>query len=288
MFVNRRQRGNAALWLILAIVVVAAAIYYFYFRDKPGPVTEPAPPPPARIELPAQPEPEPEPPPEYEPEPFDAEAVETEPLPDLADSDAEVSEAAVGLMGAAPVQSWVVNEGILPRLVATIDLLTARELPQNIMPVRSPGGVFEATSDSASQAIDPETGLPATEYVLDPVNYRRYTPQVELLESVDTEGLVTLYGKYYPLLQESYRELGHAEGDFSDRLMEVIDHLLAAPEPEGEIRLLKPEAYYVYADPDLEALSAGEKLMVRMGPDNAARVKSKLREIRKGLQTHRE
>ena len=46
------------------------------------------------------------------------------------------------------------------------------------------------------------------------------------------------------------------------------------------MRLIKPEAYYLFADEDLESLSAGQKILIRMGPDNAARVKAKLVEIR--------
>ena len=37
---------------------------------------------------------------------------------------------------------------------------------------------------------------------------------------------------------------------------------------------------YTFADPKLEALPAGEKLLLRMGPDNAAVVKGKLKELR--------
>ena len=37
---------------------------------------------------------------------------------------------------------------------------------------------------------------------------------------------------------------------------------------------------YTFADPTLEALPAGQKLLLRMGPDNAAVVKAKLKELR--------
>jgi hypothetical protein len=36
----------------------------------------------------------------------------------------------------------------------------------------------------------------------------------------------------------------------------------------------------VYTDPELESRSAGQKIMMRMGSVNAARIKAKLREIR--------
>jgi Protein of unknown function (DUF3014) len=38
---------------------------------------------------------------------------------------------------------------------------------------------------------------------------------------------------------------------------------------------------YEFADPALEARSAGQKIMIRMGSENAAKVKAKLREIRR-------
>jgi hypothetical protein len=37
---------------------------------------------------------------------------------------------------------------------------------------------------------------------------------------------------------------------------------------------------YVFADPALEARPAGQKLLIRMGPNNAAAVKAKLTELR--------
>jgi len=37
---------------------------------------------------------------------------------------------------------------------------------------------------------------------------------------------------------------------------------------------------YTYADPALEARPSGQKLLMRMGPDNAAAIKAKLMELR--------
>jgi hypothetical protein len=42
---------------------------------------------------------------------------------------------------------------------------------------------------------------------------------------------------------------------------------------------------YEYADPDLEALSSGQKLLLRMGPENAARVQQTLARIRDRITT---
>jgi hypothetical protein len=40
---------------------------------------------------------------------------------------------------------------------------------------------------------------------------------------------------------------------------------------------------YTFADPALEARPAGQKLLIRMGPDNAAIIKAKLTELRTAI-----
>jgi len=45
--------------------------------------------------------------------------------------------------------------------------------------------------------------------------------------------------------------------------------------------LSQPKVLYEYADPSLQSMSAGQKIMVRMGPENEAKVKAKLREVRR-------
>ena len=90
--------------------------------------------------------------------------------------------------------------------------------------------------------------------------------------------------EFYPLFQQSYAELGYPSRYFNDRVFDVIDHLLATPDLSGPIALTQPKVLYEFADPQLQELSAGQKMLLRMGPDNEARVKAKLREIRKLLQ----
>jgi hypothetical protein len=40
---------------------------------------------------------------------------------------------------------------------------------------------------------------------------------------------------------------------------------------------------YQFADPNLEDLSAGQKIMIRLGSENAARIKARLRDVRREL-----
>jgi hypothetical protein len=291
----RAQSGKALLWILLLAALAGGAIYYFYVlnnvpevgeaplpppiskeRERPGPATD------EEDSVSSMPL-------ESSRDSREAPVPETaEPLPALAESDAAVRETADELLGQETARKNLVTEGVISRFVATIDALTLDELPKNIMPVEDPVGDFEVVSEGPSQDINPETGLPETRYVLDSSNFQRYATQVEILEAVDTRSLVGQYHRYYPLLQQSYRELGYPEGEFNDRLGEVIQHLLDTPEPARPVRLVKPEASYVFEDPELEALSAGQKILIRMGPSNAERVKAKLSEIREALQTQRE
>jgi hypothetical protein len=118
---------------------------------------------------------------------------------------------------------------------------------------------------------------------LDQRNFARYKPMVAAIEHVDMKQLGAMYIHYYPLFQESYQNLGYPNGYFNDRLVEVIDNLLATPEPKQPIQLVRPNVMYTFADPALESRSAGQKLLMRMGPENAKAIKAKLIELRAAI-----
>jgi hypothetical protein len=113
-----------------------------------------------------------------------------------------------------------------------------------------------------------------------PENTARYAPYVRALEAIDAKKLVAVYVRFYPLFQQAYRDLGYPDGHFNDRLVEAIDSLLATPQPAEPVLLERPKVFYVFVDPDLEALPAGQKILVRIGAENAAKAKAKLKEIR--------
>ena len=99
----------------------------------------------------------------------------------------------------------------------------------------------------------------------------------------DPDALVDLYRRYYPRLQAAYVDLGYPDGYFNDRVIEVIDHLLETPDSTAPASLVRPHVLYEFADPELEALSAGQKLLIRMGPENATRSKAALAQLRERI-----
>ena len=157
------------------------------------------------------------------------------------------------------------------RFVVTVD-----NLPRNIVP--SQMSMLQRVPDPLVVDRDADGTM-----TLSPRNGARYRPLIGFLESLDPAALVRLYARFYPLMDQEYKALGYPEARFHDRVIFAIDDMLAAPRPEGPIELIQPRVLYDYADPSLRALSAGQKIMVRVGPDNAERLRKLLRRLRAQL-----
>ena len=93
------------------------------------------------------------------------------------------------------------------------------------------------------------------------------------------------YRTIHPRLNEAYQRLGRAESDVDVAVRQALDVLTATPIPQGPIRLVEGRgATWNYADPSLESLPPAQKQILRLGPDNAARVLDTLRQVREQLQ----
>jgi hypothetical protein len=168
------------------------------------------------------------------------------------------------------VMRYVVPERLVRNLVVSIDNVPRQQLALNQRPMQATPGEFMTAGEEDSLVLSPE-------------NFARYEPFVALVANLDAKTLVSFYRGLEPLFQQAYEELGHPDASFATRLNEVIEHLLQTPTPRGEIALVQPSVLYRYADERLEKLSAGQKLLIRMGVDNATVVKGKLREIQAEL-----
>jgi len=246
-----------------AVAVVGlsiGAIIYISVRDPVPPSGKPAAaltPQPAVPEEPAVKHPLPE-------------SAAPEPLPPLNESDEPMKNALADLIGKESVEQFIVPDELVRHIVVAIDNLPEEKVAERLRPVKPAPGKFAVTGAEDAP-------------VLDPANYARYKLLVQSIRSTDTRQLVATYTRHYPLFQEAYESLGHPPEYFNDRLVEVIDHLLATPEVPDPIALARPGVQYEFADPKLESLSAGQKVLIRMGRDNAKVVKDKLRELRQAL-----
>jgi hypothetical protein len=249
------------IWTLLFVLLLGLAGGGLYYLLQDAPLEPPQPAPLATSQpAPADVPKEEEPPAVRYPVPV-AEEAPAKPLPTLDNSDAMMRESVAGLVGRKAFEAMVRPTQLIRNIVATVDNLPRETAPARVMPLEPVPGRF--TLGSANSA--------------------RYAPYVRVLESLDARALVQRYIESYPLFQRAYAELGFPNRSFNDRLVEAIDDLLAAPEIAGSLELVQPKVLYEFADPDLEGRSAGQKLMLRMGSENAARAKAKLREIRREL-----
>jgi len=249
---------------VLAAVAAAGSAYWWFGHDR-EPAAFPRPP---EATATATPSPKPEPPAAIQ-YPVPA-AVPGKSLPALDASDELAGEAIAALIGSKVFADLVVPTGIVRRIVATVDNLPRSVAPRRVFPVQSVPGALVVTGRRENLAISP-------------ANAARYAIYLKAFDSMDAAALVNSYVRLYPLFQRAYEELGFPGRHFNDRLVEAIDDLLAAPDAAPPILLLQPKVLYEFADSDLETRSAGQKILLRMGRENAARAKVKLREIRRQL-----
>jgi hypothetical protein len=246
-------------WLVGAVAAVALAVggYYFYGvrHEAPAPAAVPVVAPPVGENPEGQ---------IAHPVPGDT---GTAALPALNDSDQVARDSLAGVIGPAPVERFLVPQNIIRHIVVTVDNLPRRKVAIDLRPVKvTPGQTVVSTQGEQT--------------ILSPANFERYAPLVKVIENTDAKSLALVYERLYPLFQQSYEDLGYPGKYFNDRLVEVIDHLLQTPEPAGPLQLTQPKVFYEYADRDLEARSAGQRLLLRMGPQNERAIKAKLREFR--------
>jgi hypothetical protein len=204
-------------------------------------------------------------------------------LPSLDQADSFVKDRLVELVGRKGALAFLGIDGFVRHFVATVANLGTDHAPADMWPVKRTEGAFEAEARGETSVIGAK-------------NAERYALFVAFVDGIDPAKAVALYRRLYPLFQEAYEELGYPGKYFNDRAIEVIDDLLATPEVPEPIKLKlvevpgantgapskgKPRGgLYVFEDPKLEARTAGQKILLRLGHGHAVHLKAKLVAVR--------
>lgn len=251
-------------WLMLLLLAALAGAAWLawqrYQQPAPGPVdgtlapivppADPADPAASRVRPPLEPLP-----PDQEP-------------PALDESDVPLQQSLDEMIGAGPLEQVLIPDELVRRAVVFIDNLDRRPIRMRHWPLRhvpGPPQIVTAPDGGSLWSLD---------------NSARYAPYVQALESISPSGFAGVYRRYYPLLQQAWEELGHAGSSFHERLLQVLDHLLATPRVTYPLELKREKVLYQFADPRLEALSWGQKAILRAGPGHRPRIDAMLRELR--------
>jgi len=189
----------------------------------------------------------------------------------LQDSDGPVREMTADVSDHPQYALWLKNNHLIRKLTAVVDNIAGGVSPRAHLTFMSPAGKFEAAKKGALLVVDERSFI-------------RYQSVVMVLVSMETEKLTAYYKKLLPLLNEAYSELGYPDKTFSQALAEAFDVILETPLPAGDLELVEKVTTYGFADPMLEGLNDAQKHLLRMGPQNARKIKQMIRDFSAALK----
>ncbi len=196
------------------------------------------------------------------PEPVTQEVVA---LPELTDSDGWLRDVVGQLSEHSQLMTWLLNDDLIRRLVATVDNLAEGVSPRSHVRFLKPGGKFQVTESGDRLEIAA-------------ASYERYDTLVAVVTSLHVDGTAQVYRNVKPLLDEAYRELGYPDGDFDEVAARALARLLETP-ILTDLEVERFASSYKYADPRLEGLNEAQKHFLRLGPDNLRAVQTHVRAI---------
>ena len=242
---NENQQSNEQSWgvvaFIVALIVFGLLAWFFYPKQtEPEPVVEPI----VQVEPEIVEQPEKvevqeveEQLPELEETPQAPPAIEEKPeLPQLEESDNWVIEKLPELTWREELTKLLITEDMIRRFVVFTDNFAQGELAYAHSPVVVPEGDFSAT-EIDTQGTEQDT------WGWNDNSTKRFAVYVDLLRSLDTDTLVTLYQDLKPLIDQAYAELGYPDDEFTDVLQQAIDKVLDMQYPTGRYSFVSSKRY---------------------------------------------
>jgi hypothetical protein len=245
------RSGKALAIAVAAGLVLALVLGYMYLRRPFGQPT------PAAGTPSAQPKAAPD---------GRAEPGDLIPLPPLDETDALVRQLIAQLSSNPTVAAWLTTDGLLVNFA-----LVTRQIANGESPTQELGAIGPVPAFRVRTARD--------DLFLDPSSYRRYDRYAQAVSSIDARGASRLYATLKPRILDAYRRMGQPTAEFDPVLERAIVELLSVPAVQGEIELAPTGIVYGFVDPRLENMSAAQKHLLRMGPENVRAIQGKLREI---------
>jgi hypothetical protein len=191
-------------------------------------------------------------------------------VPPLAELDPFIRQLLGPLSPRPELARFLESDGLAQRLVAGIAQVASGASPARDLALLRPAGTFETEQRGRRRVIAESS-------------FHRYDGLAATVASVDAARVAQAYRLLAPRLQEAY-DLQGRPGDVDAMLREGLDALIATPIPDGPIEVRQGRGNsWIYADPALERLTAAQKQLLRMGPDNARAVQQRLREVRAAI-----
>lgn len=249
-----RKRPPLAPFIAVGVLLVALGAAYMFLRRAPSEPSVPA-----AVSQPAA-----------EPPARQGEPGEQIVLPPLDDTDALVRQLVDRLSSHPTVAAWLTTDGLILNFVVVTSRIANGQTPVAELRSLGPTPPFRIRRSGDDRFVDPSS-------------YRRYDRHAAAVSSLDARGTARLYATLKPRIDEAYGRLGYRNADFDPVLERAIVELLNVPVVEGDIELVPHGTVYGFADDRLQAMSAAQKQLFRMGPQNVRTIQGKLREIASSL-----
>ncbi len=192
-------------------------------------------------------------------------------LPSLNNSDDFVREGLRTLQNGAALIRLLADEQLIRSIVVFVDNISRGEFPQTGLPYR------RMTQEMAVRNIDENL------FVMEASAHDRFNQIIDTFVAVDTDQAMMLYRTLQPLFQQAYAEIGSRNVNFDDTLRSAINVVLRAPTVEGPYQLVKPSVMFLYADANIENMEEMQKQLIRIGPQNTDKLKTKLQQFAERL-----
>ena len=158
-----------------------------------------------------------------------------------------------------PDYAGLLQQLSLRHLVSVVQLVAGGDSPRPALPFLSIPGAF---------AVREEGKATQEKRYMTRASFARYDGLGKLIGSVDMGAAGDAYAQLRPYCDAVFAEIGRPGKQFEEQLTAAVRRIVGVQFPEGEVELVPKGAVFAYADPTLESLSAAEKQVLRMGPEN--------------------
>jgi len=249
-----KQQPRVLLGVAVCIVVLVVVGIYISFNQEEPPAEQAlsAPSaPPARVPLP---------PPSPPPEPTPVE------VPTLGESDLFIRELVATLSAHPDFLAWLANDELIRTFVVSVENVANGNNPSRHVAFMRPDTRFQ------TEGSDSDLNLANA-------SYERYDSLTRIISSLDIAGTASLYQQVLPLLDEAYSELGVPDTTFSNTFARAVVQVLSTPLVNSRPPLITRTPFYEYRDSELESLTAAQKQLLGVGPDNLRIIQRTIRDI---------
>ena len=163
------------------------------------------------------------------------------------------------------------------RLVKTIDAIANGERPLDPLDFLQVETSFSARRNAEGT------------WVATAESYARYQTAVDFVTSLDPQMVAEWFEMAEPVLQQCCKKLGYQDKNIRQLLTEAFNTILTTPKFDFDPQLVPTgtDGIYHFADPVFEQLNDAQKLLVRLGPANCAKLQAQCSAIADALHLYK-